>query len=69
MRNLLLLDNFDPAISILHRQVQKERRRRIIAYGSVTRYGPQSVASASDQSTILRLVVQGVKINSAWQIL
>ena len=40
--SLLLLNNFYPVIS--HQRAQK---RRIIVYGSVTRYGPQSVASAS----------------------
>ena len=37
--NLLLLNHFYPVIS--------ERKRRIIVYGLVTRYGPQSVASAT----------------------
>ena len=27
--------------------IQSKRKRRITVYGSVTRYGPQSVASAS----------------------
>ena len=42
--SLLLLNHFYPVIS--HRRVSK-RKRRIIVCGSVTRYGPQSVASAS----------------------
>ncbi|KOX71901.1 hypothetical protein WN51_03046 [Melipona quadrifasciata] len=45
MTNLLLLNNFYPVIS--YRPVRKEKRR-IVVYGLVTRYGPQSVASASD---------------------
>ena len=44
MIDLLLLDNFCPVIS--HRRVQKESDEFIV-YGSVTRYGPQSVASAT----------------------
>ncbi|KAF3423979.1 hypothetical protein E2986_12756, partial [Frieseomelitta varia] len=38
--NLLLLNNFYPVIS--YRWVEK-RKRRFIVYGSVTRYGPQSI--------------------------
>ena len=40
--NLLLIDHFYPAIP--HPTSSK---RKIIVYGSVTRCGPQSVASAS----------------------
>ena len=44
MINLLLLNNFCPVVS--HGRVQKESDGFIV-YGLVTRYGPQSVASAS----------------------
>ena len=39
MMNLLLFTNFDPADIPTNTKM-----RRIIVYGSVTRYGPQSVA-------------------------
>ena len=42
--NLLLLDNFYQMIS--YRRVQKESDELFAVYGSVTRYDPQSVASA-----------------------
>ena len=49
--NLLLLNHFYPAMS--HRRAQKEKESdEFIAYGSVTRYGPQSVASASGQTSV-----------------
>ena len=41
MINSLLLNNFDPVISTTWK-----RKQRIVVYGLVTRYGPQSVASA-----------------------
>ena len=43
--NLLLLNNFYPVI-----MTGSKRKRRIIVYGLVSRYGPQSVASASGVS-------------------
>ena len=45
MINLLLLNNFYPMI---HRRIEKESVE-LLYYGLVTRYGPQSVASASGQ--------------------
>ena len=46
MTSLLLLNNFYPVISyrqVLKKKIkQKNRKRRIIEYGSVTRYGPRT---------------------------
>ena len=44
MTNLLFLNNLYPVVS--YRRVQKESDE-LFVYGSVARYGPQSVASAS----------------------
>ena len=47
--NLLLLSNFYPVIS--YRRVQKISDE-LLFYDLVTRYGPQSVASASGRSSL-----------------
>ena len=41
MTSWLLLDSFHPAISY-RREFKRNRKRRIIVYGSVTRYGPRT---------------------------
>ena len=51
MTNLLLLNNFYPVIV----PTCSKRKRRIIVHGLVTRYGPQSVASASRQLFVPKL--------------
>ena len=43
MINLFFFNNFYPVIPI-----NSKGKRRIIVYGLVTRYGPQSVVSATD---------------------
>ena len=43
--NLSFLNNFHPVIS--------KRKRRITVYGSVTRYGPQSIASVTWPNQVL----------------
>ena len=48
MINLSLLDNFFPVMSY----------RRIIVYGSVTRYGPQSAAGASGATHVENFLFQ-----------
>ena len=50
MINLLLFNNICPVIS--YRRVSK-RKRRITVYGSVTRYGPQSIASVTWPNQVL----------------
>ena len=62
MINLLLLNNFYPVTSL---PTSSKRMRRIVVYGLVTRYGPQSVAGASGQEINsyieLQLIPQRIK--------
>ena len=46
MMNLLPLDNFCPVILVPTRPERK--RKRIIVYGSVTRYGPRNQLPAQE---------------------
>ena len=58
MISLLLFDNFYAVTSYRH-EFKRKRKRRIIVYGSVTRHGPQSVASA-----VVKLFSCGSNVNT-----